>query len=206
MYPATPSQTRQAPDFKALMKTAILVIEGQPLATPPVAQEYFEPGVNHKLTRRSKPKTDYTLPSDMPKYKLDFVPTNKTPGANGEEPAIIKVRESMPADLMDVFAKISRDQQLEEAKMSEARMDMGTITAKAYKEAMSEAHTEKKVAGMMKAGYTKEEAEKAMLALREEEAMKMARRPAAAMTIEEVMNEAFGKAYTTSNGDEPRNP
>lgn len=205
---ANPSMTRQAPDFNALMKTAILVVESQKLETPPVAQEYFEPGVNRRLIRRSKPKTDYTLPSDMPKYSLGFVPTNQTPGANGEEPAIVKVPESVPADLMDVFAQISREQAAEQKRLEESRIDVGTRTARAFRKAVSEARREKKINGMINAGFTEQEAEKAMLALREEEAMKMARLPAAALTVEESLNEVFGKAYATNgNGNgEPTAP
>jgi len=207
MFPATPSQTRQAPDFNALMKTAISVIEGKPLATEPVAQIYLEPGINHKAVHRSKPKTNYTLPSDMPKYPLGFVPTNQTPSANGEELAQIRVPVSKPADLLDVFAKITKDQQLADAKFQEpAFVDEGTRVAQEMRTAMKEAKTERKINGMVRAGYTEEEARRAMLALREEEAMRMARLPASALTIEEAMNEAFGKAYSTPPGDEPTLP
>ena len=72
---AQPLAVKQAPDFRALGKTANLILESLPLSTPPMAQEYLEPGVNVKLTKRKTPKTNYTLPSDLPKYPLGFVPT-----------------------------------------------------------------------------------------------------------------------------------
>lgn len=202
MYTASPSKARQAPDFNALMKTAILVVEGKPLATEPVAAEYFEPGINKKLTRRTKPKTDYSLPSDMPRLPLGFVPTNRTPGANGEEPAIIKVPELVNADLVDVFAKI-RAESLAEQKPQLA-MDMGTRTAKAFHGAMTEKRMERKMNGMMERGYTEAETKKAMDLVREEEALKLARMPAAPLTLLEAMKEAFGSA--TGGDEEPTNP
>lgn len=190
MFPASPSMTKQAPDFNALMKTAISVIEGKPLATEPVALEYFEPGINKSLVRRSKPKTNYTLPSDLPKYPLGFVPINQTPGENGVEPPIIKVPELVNADLIEVFAKI-RAQSLAEQKPQVA-MDMGTQTAKAFHEAITEKRMERKVNGMVERGFTDEEIKKAINVVREEDALKLARQPAPAMSIQEALREAYG--------------
>jgi hypothetical protein len=203
MYPAQPSLVKQAPDFNALMKNTILVLESQQLATPAVAQEYFEPGINHKLTRRSKPKTDYTLPSDMPKYPMGFVPTNKTPGANGEEMAIIRVPESQPQDLLDVFAKISKEQGMA-PKLPEGSMDAGTRVSQDFMTAMTESREARKVDAMMANGFSEEETKKAMAVIREEDALKMARKPAPPIGIKEAMMEAFGRRET--NGDDPSLP
>lgn len=203
MYSASPSLVRQAPDFKALMKNAISVIEGQPLATEPIAQEYFEPGVNKRLVRRSKPKTNYTLPSDMPSYPMGFVPTNKTPGANGEEPAYIHVPEAMPADLMEVFAKIAKEQDMA-PRLPVGKMDHGTRTTRAYMQSLQQASETKKMDGMIRNGFTPEESKKAMDIIREEEALRMARKPAAPLSVEEAMKEAFGGR--TGDDDEPTAP
>jgi hypothetical protein len=191
MYPAQPSLAKQAPDFNALMKNTILVLESQQLATPAIAQEYFEPGINHKLTRRSKPKTDYTLPSDMPKYPMGFVPINQTPGANGEEMAIIRVPESQPQDLLDVFAKISKEQGMA-PKLPEGSMDAGTKVSEDFMTAVTEARQVRKVDAMMRNGFSEEETKKAMAVIRDEDALKMARRPAAPLSLKEAMMESYG--------------
>ena len=197
MYPASPSMTKQAPDFKALMKTAILVVEGKPLATEPVAQEYFEPGINKKLVRRTKPKTDYTLPSDMPKYALDFVPTSKAVSGPSDTPTIMKEPELVNADLIDVFAKIRAESIAEQ--LPEAKLDMGTRTAKAFQAAVNKARESSKIEGMIERGFTEEETMKAMKAVREEEAIRIAKQPAPPPPMSMVLKEAFPNGY--KNGD-----
>lgn len=195
MIQATPSVVRQAPDHKALRKTAVLKVEDMPLSTPPIAQEYFEPGVNPKLQRRSKPKTNYTLPSDMPEYPLGFVPTNKTPGANGEEPPIIVVKESQPADLLDVFARISAE---EKAVVSLPKhVDVGSMVAREFGNAMRMRALENKVESMMREGFTEAETAKAMSVVREEEAVKKAKEPAKPISVEQALKETFGVGVGT---------
>ena len=126
---ANPSVVRQAPDNKALNFPTQLIVGSQQLSTPPIAQEYFEPGVNTKLNRRRKPKTDYTMPSDMPKYPLGFVPINQTPGPlQGQEPPQIVVKEGVPADLLEVFARISAEEQAL-AKQPRGGIDAGQQVA-----------------------------------------------------------------------------
>lgn len=188
---ANPSPVKQGPDAKPLMKSTQLILDSLALATPPQAQNYFEPGVNHTLIRRSKPKTDYTLPSDMPKYPIDFVPVNKAQVGMGEEPSIVHPKELVPQDLLGVFQKIAEEDKLKE-KLPEGRMDLGTRTTRAYLRALKKSRAERKVETMIKEGFSEEEAKKALNILREEEALKMARKPAPPMTVEEAMREAFG--------------
>jgi hypothetical protein len=127
-YPANPSGVRQAPDHRALNHTTTLVVGSQPLATPFEAAQYFEPGINTKLTKRKTPKVNFTLPSDMPSYPLGFVPTNQTPGANGEEPSIVPQKVGVPADLLEVFARISAEEQAI-AKLPKGGIDAGQQVA-----------------------------------------------------------------------------
>lgn len=190
MFPADPSKVRQAPDAKALMKSVLLVLEGQELSTPPMAQEYFEPGINVKHTRRSKPRTDYSLPSDMPTYPLGFVPINQTPGANGEEPPEIRVKESVPADLMDVFARINAEETVL-ASLPKYGMDVGSLMSKEYTVALREAREEKKLESMLREGYTQSEAAMAMSVVRAEEAVKEAKAPVKPTSLTEVLAEAY---------------
>lgn len=110
-YTAQPSLTRQAPDFNALMKSTGLMVESQPLATSAISQEYFEPGINTRHIRRTKPKTNYTLPSDNKSFPLGFVPVNQQGRVAGEEPAIIATKVAHPADLLAVFARISAEEE-----------------------------------------------------------------------------------------------
>lgn len=188
---ASPSPVKQAPNAMALMKSTQLVVAGQPLSTPPMAQDYFEPGVNTKLNRRKTPKTNYELPSDLPKYPLGFVPLNQTPGAAGEEPAEIRVKESAPADLLDVFAKISAQQMAESKAVEEAkvlgRMDIGSLISQQYKSALSETTLDAKVSGLVREGFSQDEAVEAVKALRMEEAIKKARGPPKAEPMEQVL-------------------
>lgn len=178
---ANPSPVKQAPDNRRLNKSTQLILESLQLSTPPMAQEYFEPGVNHKLTRRSKPKTNYSLPSDMPKYPLDFVPTNQTPGANGEEPPLIKVKEALPADLLDMFAKIAAadtvSRQIDEVAKIADKVDIGTVISNQYLESMKIKTEEKRYENLIDQGFTEAESEAAMLKLREEAALKVAKEP-----------------------------
>lgn len=191
---ALPSVVRQAPDHKALHKTATLVVAGQPLSTPPIAQEYFQPGVNVKHTRRSKPKTNYTLPSDMPKYELGFVPTNKASGAEtGEEPPLIVVKEAKPADLMDVFARIEAEEKAL-AAVPKYGVDMGTAVTREYQDAKRMALLERRVDSLMREGYTEREAVSAVEVVRMEEAVKKAKEPPKPVPVEEAIQEALGVA------------
>lgn len=192
LFPATHSFVKQGPNYRPLDKSTQLILEGQPLSTPPVAQEYFEPGVNVKLQRRSKPKTDYTLPSDMPEYSPGFVPVNKTPGAFGEEPPRIVVKESVPQDLMDVFKRISAEEQAAKQTLPEAKIDRGSRTTRAYQKALKAARESMKVDSMVERGFTEDEAKKAIGVLREEEAIKEARMPAAPISVEEALKGVFG--------------
>lgn len=188
---ANPSAVKQAPDALALNRSTTVFIESLPLATAPTAQNYFEPGINHRLIRRAKPKTDYTLPSDMPKFPVGFVPVNKPQVGLGEEPSIQAPKELIPADLMTVFQKIAEEDK-EKDKLVNARLDLGTRTTRAYQKALKKANRERKVESMVKEGFTEEEANKALNVLREEEALAKAKLPAPPMTIEEAMREAFG--------------
>lgn len=189
MIPAYPSFVKQAPDNRALRKTTTLSVGTMELSTPPMAQEYFEPGVNTKLNRRSKPKTNYILPSDMPTYPLGFVPTNQSPGANGEEPAIIVVPESKPADLMAVFARIAAE---EKEFLPKAVIDVGSMVAREFGESMKAKTTENKVNSMIRQGFTEAETTKALEVVREEEAVKEAKLPAKPIPVEEAIQEALG--------------
>ena len=204
IYTAFPSFVKQAPDHRALGKTAVLEVEGQPLATAPVAQEYFEPGINVKLHRRTKPKVDFTLPSDMPEYPLGFVPINKTPGANGEEPSIVVKPVMVPADLMEVFAKIQAEEQSIKQALPEAQMDRGTRTTRAYQRALRAARESEKRESMIREGFTPAETDKAMGVLREEEAVKEARQPIKPITVEEALQGVFGSP--NGNGENPMSP
>lgn len=191
---ALPSATRQAPDYLALRKTATLVVEGQPLSTPPFAQEYFEPGINTKLTRRSKPKTNYTFPADNPSYPLGFVPTNKASGPEtGEEPPLIVVKESKPADLMDVFARIEAEEKAL-AAIPKYGVDMGTMVVQEYSDAKRMALLEKRVDSLMRDGYTEAEAKSAVEVVRMEEAVKKAKEPPKPLPVGEAIQEALGVA------------
>jgi hypothetical protein len=197
---ALPSRVQQAPNHIALGKNTILVVPGQELSTPPIAQEYFEPGVNTKLNRRSKPKTNYTLPSDMPKYPLGFVPVNQTPGANGEEPAIVPQKELVPQDLLQVFQKVAAERLAEEKP--KPKVDKGTAVSKALLESVREKGAERKVNEMIAKGFTAEETAKAMDSLRQLRAMEEAKRPATALSVQEALQEAYGMG----NGEEPTAP
>lgn len=189
---ASPSTAREAPNHIALNKTTNLIIEGQPLSTPPFAQEYFEPGVNTKLTRRKKPKTDYTLPSDMPKYPMGFVPTNQTPGPlAGQEPPLIKVKETVPGDLIEVFARIAAEENAL-ASLPKFKVDSGTILMREYTDALKEARAEKKAESMLNEGFTPVEVDSAMNAVRMEEAVKKAKEPPKPVSVETALAEKFG--------------
>lgn len=192
--------TKQAPDFKALMKTAISVIEGQPLATEPVALNFQEPGVNHRFIRRKTPKTNFELPSDMPKFPLGFVPTSKDKPGPSDVAALVKVPELVNADLIDVFAKIRAESIA--AQLPQAELDMGTRTAKAFQAAVNKARESSKIEGMIERGFTEEEAKKALGVIREETAIRMARLPAAPAPLSLVLKETFGMR----NGEEPTPP
>ena len=204
VYTAFPSFVKQGPDYRALGKTAILEIDSQPLATPPFAQEYFEPGINTKLRRRTKPKVDFTLPSDMPTYPLGFVPTNKTPGANGEEPSIIVRPELVPADLMDVFAKINAEEQAMKQTIPESQMDRGTRAIRDYQGSLRATRETEKRESMIREGFTPAETEKAMGVLRDEEAVKEARMPVKPVSVQEALKGVFG--FPNGNGENPTLP
>ena len=194
IYTAFPSMVKQGPDNRRLNKTTTLFVESQPLATPPIAQEYFEPGINTKLKRRTKPKVDFTLPSDMPHLPLGFVPTNQTPGANGEPPAIVPQKELIPADLMEVFAKIAAG---EKKDVRLPAVDIGSQVVRTYADSMREAKQEAKVESMMRLGYTEPEVAQAMNIVRQEEAVQEARRPARPIPVEQAIAEAMGVAVGT---------
>ena len=204
MFPATPLIVRQAPDHKTLRKTTILKVDDQPLSTPPIAQEYFEPGVNTKLNRRSKPKTNYTLPSDMPQLPMGFVPTNQTPGANGEEPPQIVVRETQPADLIEVFARIAAEEKVLNA-LPKYGVDSGTMLMREYTQALKEARVEKKVESMLNEGFTPAEVESAMGAVRLEEAVKKAKEPPKAASVQTALAETFDVDVEPFSFKPPRN-
>lgn len=159
--PATPFRGGQAPNALALGKTATFSVASQPLSTPPMAQVYLEPGINVKLTHRRKPKVDFTFPEDLPKLPLDFVPTNKTPGANGEEPPRIVVKEGVPADLMDVFARISAEEKAI-AALPKAKIDAGQDLAASYLKALKDASEDKQYQHFVDQGYDEEMIEEAL--------------------------------------------
>lgn len=144
MYPASPSIVRQAPDNRALFKSALLEVAGQPLETPAVAQNYFEPGVNVNLTRRSKPKTNYTMPSDPVSFPLGFVPINREGRVAGEEPSIIASKVAVPGDLLAVFARIEQEEKAL-AGLPTFGTDQGLSVAKDYMASLKE----KSKSGMM---------------------------------------------------------
>lgn len=158
---ANPSPVKQAPDARALMKATNLVVVPEPGSSPAQLQNYFEPGVNVKLTRRKTPKTNYTLPSDLPTYPLGFVPTNKDSLARGEEPSIIQVRESAPADLLEVFAKINAEEQVL-AKMPKNGVDSGQEVATEYLNALKEKNITAIVDKLVSEGYDDEMIEDAL--------------------------------------------
>jgi hypothetical protein len=176
---ANPSPVKQAPDNRRLNKATQLILESMKLETPPMAQVYLEPGVNTKLNHRSKPKTNYTLPSDMPELPLGFVPTNKTPGANGEIGPIIPVRESMPESLLTMFSKIEAQSketaQIEMVEKIVDKLDVGTMVANQMLDARKAEIEEKRYEGLIRHGFTEEEATGAMDTLRTEEAVKVAK-------------------------------
>lgn len=196
---ADPSPVKQAPDHKALMHTTNLFVESLQLATPFEAQQYLEPGINVSLKHRRKPKANYELPSDMPKYPLGFVPINHTPGALGEEPALVRMTEGVPADLMDMFSKISAQQAAESSAVEEAkrmgRMDVGTIMMKEYTAALDEKQTEARIEKLISEGFSELETQQALQAVRMEKALEMARKPVIkpSVAVETVMKERFGK-------------
>lgn len=201
---ANPSRVQQAPDHKALDKTTILVVESQPLSLPPIAQVYLEPGINTKLTRRSKPKTNYTLPSDNVSYKLGFVPVNQTPGANGEEPAIVPQKELIPEDLLKVFQKVESERLASEKPR--IKRDVGTAVSRQILDTMRERGEDMKVNDMMSKGFSAEETAKAMDGLREERARQEARKPPSARSVEDALSQLYGKPASSPNGDEPTAP
>lgn len=194
IYTAFPLMVKQGPDNRRLNKSTSLFIESQQLETPPIAQEYFEPGVNVKLTRRAKPKVDFTLPSDMPSLPLGFVPTNQTPGANSEPPSIVPQRELVPADLMEVFAKIAAEQK-EDVRLP--TLDMGSRVIREYDQALRERKEEAKAQSMLRQGFSEPEVGHAMATVRMEEAVAEARRPARPIPVEEAIAEAMGVAVQT---------
>lgn len=197
LYAASPSVVRQAPDNKALQHSTQLSIPDFPLATPFMAQEYFEPGVNTKLNRRSKPKVNFTLPSDMPKFPLGFVPTNQTPGENGAEAPLIVQKEAVPADLIDMFTKISAQQAAESKAVEEAnvlgRQDIGSLVAREYQQAMTEKQTDARVENLVKQGYSDDEVRVAMLTARMERAVSAAKAviPSASVAMETALRDKF---------------
>lgn len=160
-YSASPSVVRQAPDNLALAKTATLVVEGQPLSTAPFAQEYFEPGVNMKHIRRSKPKTNYTLPSDMKTYPLGFVPVNQEGRVAGEEPAILPTKVAHPADLLAVFARISAEEAAL-AKLPTYGIDAGQSVANEYMAAIKEKSVNDMMDKLMAEGNSEVDIKEAM--------------------------------------------
>ena len=192
---ANPSVVRQAPDNKAINHTTNLFVESQPLATPFEAQIYLEPGINVKLTHRRKPKTNFELPSDMPKFPLGFVPINLTPGANKEDTPIIKVKEEQPQDLLDMFAKISAQQLAEstavEAAKAAGRMDVGTLIAEQYRAVMKDKNLEAKKEALLALDFTETEADAAISTVRLEEAVRKAREPAPPARVQEALAAAF---------------
>jgi len=199
---ANPSVVRQAPDNKALNHPTQLIVDSLQLSTPPEAQQYLQPGVNTKLTHRKKPKTNYTLPSDMVTYPLGFVPTNQTSGANGEEPAEIVVKEAVPADLLDMFSKISSQQAAESKAVEEAKVlgkaDIGSIVAREYRDAMTEKQTAARVEVLFKEGYTADEVTDAVRATRLQRAISKANEPvpSAVVSVEAALAERFPRAQT----------
>lgn len=204
-YPANPLNVRQAPDFKALDRSTQLVVPGANLSTPPIAQEYFQPGINTSLKRRKTPKTNYELPSDLPSYPFGFVPTNQTPGARGEEPPLVVQRELVPGNLLDMFAKISAQQALESQAVEEAkvmgRQDAGTLIAQEYQTALKEKVVEAKVEALVADGFTQTEAVEAVNAVRMEKAIEMAKKPIRPqmVSIESALSETFPSSAAASS-------
>lgn len=196
-YPANPSGVRQAPDHKALNKTTTLVVGSQPLATPFEAALYFEPGINTKPTKRKTPKVNFTLPSDLPTFPLGFVPTNQTPGARGEEPSIVIPKEAVPADLLDMFSAISRQQLAEstgvEAAKVQGRLDVGSIIAQQYQAAVTERQTQARADALQRQGFTPEESIAALQTERQERAVQTAKTPvpSAVVSVEEALAAKF---------------
>lgn len=189
---ANPLAVKQSPDAK-ILKTTTLSVPGEPLSTPPFAQEYFEPGINTKLNRRSKPKANYELPSDLPTFPLGFVPINQTPGAQGEEPAIIEVKQSVPADLLEVFAKISAEEKAM-AAIPKFQVDVGSMLMREYKNALKEARIERKIDFMLDEGFTPAEVDKAMETVRMEQAIQTVREPTAPASVQTVLTETIPAA------------
>lgn len=198
---ANPSPVKQAPDARALMKSTNLILEAIQGSTPSQAQNYFEPGVNTKLNRRKAPKTNYTLPSDMPELPMGVVPTNKSGRTLGEEPSIIEVKESVPADLLQVFAKISAEQQVL-ASQPKYQVDTASLLMKEYKTALKEANLEKKVNFLLEEGYTEEETNKAISEMRAEQALEKAKEPtpATSRSVETALAEVFGNVVEVPEG------
>jgi hypothetical protein len=195
---ANPSGIIQAPDNKALKHPTQLIVASEALALPAQAQQYFEPGVNVKLTHRRKPKVNFELPSDMPTYPLGVVPVNQTPGAAGEEPPLIVVKEALPGDLLSMFAKISEQQAAEsravEAAKREGRSDVGTVVSQQYQAAMTERQTEARAEKMMRAGFSPEMTAQALQESKMARAVEMAREAvpsAQMMSVEAALEEKF---------------
>lgn len=160
-YPANPLVAKQAPDHRALMKSTGLMIESQPLALPAISQEYFEPGINHRLIRRSRPKTNYTLPSDAKTFPLGFVPVNQEGRVAGEEPPIIKTSVAQPADLLDVFARIKREEIAQQA-IPRGGIDMGQSVANDYLAALREKSKSDMMDKLVAEGNSEEDVKEAM--------------------------------------------
>jgi hypothetical protein len=76
---------------------------------------------------------------------------------------------------------------------------MGTRTAKAFQAAVTKARESSKIEGMIDRGFTEEETMNAMKVIRDEEVVKMARMPAAPISVMEALKGAFGNG--NGNGD-----
>lgn len=204
---ASPSPVKQAPDARALNKATTLLVESLKLETPPMAQVYLEPAVNAPHRFRKGPKSNYELPTDLPKLPIDFVPTNKTPSAGGEEMAEIRVREGVPADLLDLFAKINAQQAAESKAVEEAKrvgaMDIGTEIAKQYRDSLTERGLAAKVESLMREGFSEQEAVNALQQLRFEEAVKKAREPPKPVPVATAIAEAIAGDRERPFGDIP---
>lgn len=160
-YPATPSFVKQAPDHQALLKSTQVLIEGKQLATEPVALNFFEPGVNVTHIRRSKPKVNFTLPSDSKSYPLGVVPTNQEGRVAGEEPAILPTKVAHPADLLAVFARIEAEEAAL-AKLPPKGIDRGQSVANEYLAALKEKSSTETMDKLTSQGYTVDEVKEAM--------------------------------------------
>jgi hypothetical protein len=160
-YPANPLLVKQAPDHRALMKSTGLVIESQALALPAISQEYFEPGINHRLIRRTRPKTNYTLPSDPKSFPLGVVPVNLEAGVAGEEPPIIKTSVAQPADLLQVFARINAEEMAQQ-KIPYAGIDVGQSVANDYLANLREKSRGEMMDKLMNEGNKEEDIKEAM--------------------------------------------